>query len=306
MHVPVLLKETIEWLNPRSNENFVDCTLGEAGHAAEILKRTGPRGRLLGIDQDARQIAHSQAKLKEFGERAILAHDNFVNLQKIVEKKKFGNIKGVLVDLGISSWHIEESQKGFSFLKEEQLDMRLDENQKLTAREIVNAWPEERLAQALKDLGQERWSQRIARQIVRTRKVRAIETTAQLAQIVSRACPPNYERGRIHPATRTFLTLRVLVNDELLRLESLLPQALQVLQKEGRLVVISFNSAEDRLVKNFCRDQAKSGQLKILTPHPVVAEPSEREANPRSRSAKLRVAAKTHDHFNPSPVRAVR
>ena len=291
MHQPVLLSETIEYLNPEPNENFVDCTLGEGGHSKAILEKTGPRGKILGIDQDQRQIEKCQTEL---GKRLVPVHDNFARLEKIVKREKFAEVSGVLADLGLSTWHLQESQKGFSFLKDEPLDMRLS-GQGLSARDIVNDWPEDRIFQILKDYGEERFSQKIARRIVEARKSRSIKTTRELSELIRSACPRNYERGRLHPATRTFLALRIMVNQELENLKSFLPQALKVLQKNGRLVVISFNSQEDRLVKNFLREEEQSGRLRQLTAKPVTPSSKELERNPASRSAKLRVGLKLID-----------
>lgn len=291
MHRPVLLSETLEHLDPKPNENFVDCTLGEGGHSKAILERTGPKGKVLGIDQDQRQIEKCQ---RELGERLIPVRENFAHLEKIIEREKFAKVSGILADLGLSTWHLQESQRGFSFRKDEPLDMRLS-GQGLSARDIINDWPEDKIFQILQDYGEEKFSRRIAQRIVQARRAKFIETTKELSELISSACPRHYERGRIHPATRTFLALRIVVNQELENLKSFLPQALKVLQKNGRLVVISFNSQEDRLVKNFLREEEQSGRLRQLTAKPVTPSSEELEQNPASRSAKLRAGLKLPD-----------
>ncbi|MBI4359340.1 MAG: 16S rRNA (cytosine(1402)-N(4))-methyltransferase RsmH [Candidatus Nealsonbacteria bacterium] len=289
MHLPVLTKEVISYLDPQRNENFIDATFGEGGHAQSLLVKTRPRGKLLGIDQDPRQIEKGRQKPTD---RLRLVNDNFVNLKKIVEKEKFADIDGIIFDLGLSSWHLEESAKGFSFLREEPLLMRLDgDPNQLTARDVVNHWPEKELERIFREYGEERWASGIAKLICARRIRKPIESTLQLARLVETACPRK-SLDRIHPATRTFLALRICVNRELENLERALPQALEVLKKRGRLLVISFHSLEDRRVKDFFREQVKLGRLKILTPKPVTPGPVEIKSNPRSRSAKLRAGMK--------------
>jgi 16S rRNA (cytosine1402-N4)-methyltransferase len=292
MHIPVLLKEVIEYLAPRPNENFIDCTFGGGRHSLAILEKTGPRGKVLGIDQNLQQIKQAQENFKSYGKRVILANDNFVNLKKIVAREKFQPVSGIIMDLGLSSWHFDESGQGFSFAKDEPLDMRLDQNSNLTAREIINSWPQEQIERILKEYGQERFSRNIAKNICLARTKRPIERTLQLVQIIENSVPGNYERGRINPATRTFLALRIATNRELENLSLALPLAQEVLKKDGRLVVISFNSQEDKIVKDFFREQQKSGNLKILTKKPVVPTTEEVINNHRARSAKLRAAIK--------------
>lgn len=289
MHIPVLQKEVIEFLDPKANENFIDCTLGLAGHTLAILEKTAPQGKVLGIEWDRELYNQLKEKCLRWNleERLILVNDSYLNLKEIVERENFRNIQGILFDLGLSSWHLEESQRGFSFLRDEPLDMRYSLKSSLTAEKILNDWPETKIEEILREYGQERFARRIAREIVAARKIKPIETTFQLVEIIKKAVPRNYERGRIHPATRTFQALRIKVNDELNNLEKALPQALEVLEKGGRLVVISFHSLEDRIVKNFFRQN-----LKILTKKPVRPSLEEIKLNPRCRPAKLRVAEK--------------
>jgi len=287
MHAPVLLKEVISCLDPRPDENFVDATLGEAGHSLAILEKNRPEGKVLGIERDPEILK----KLESRQERLITVCENFVNLKKIVKDQKFTNISGALLDLGISSWHLQEANRGFSFLKNELLMMNLDDKG-LTAKEIVNSWAKEDLERIFSQYGQERFAKRISERICLARRAKPIETTWQLAEIIKRSVPRNYERGRINPATRIFLALRIAVNEELENLEKTLPQALEVIEKNGKILVISFNSLEDGLVKRFFKEKEKQGVIKILTKKPIVASQEELKINPRSRSAKLRVAQK--------------
>jgi 16S rRNA (cytosine1402-N4)-methyltransferase len=293
-HLPVLLKEIVQCLDPQPNENFIDCTFGQGGHTLAILEKNGPKGKVLGIEADPKILTNTKYKIQDtkYKNRLVLVNDNFANLEKIVTKEKFINISGVLMDLGISSWHLEESKRGFSFMKDEPLLMRLDAKTQETAKEIVNYWPEQLLVKMLQDYGQERFARRIAKAICLSRKAKPIESTFQMVKIIKSAVPKNYERGRLHPATRTFLALRLTVNKELENLEKILPQALKVLERNGKLAVISFNSLEDRLVKTFFKEEARQGNIKVISKKPITPGWPEITANPRARSAKLRVAVK--------------
>jgi len=294
MHIPVLQKEVLQYLSPKPNENFIDCTIGGAGHALAILELVQPRGKLLGIDWDEEIISSLKLKTKKLKlkNRLILINDSFTNLKKIVEREKFGSVSGILFDLGMSSWHLEESEKGFSFSREEPLDMRYNLGNPLTAQKIVNYWSWSEIEKTLKIYGEERYAKRIARKIIETRKIKPIKTTFQLVGVIKKAIPPKYRHGRIHFSTRTFQALRIAVNDELNNLETALPQALETLKPGGKIVVISFHSLEDRIVKNFFRKQSKEGSLKILTKKPIGPTREEIKINPRSRSAKLRAATR--------------
>jgi 16S rRNA (cytosine1402-N4)-methyltransferase len=287
MHIPVLQKEVVKYLDPKPNENFIDCTVGEAGHTLAILEQNKPKGRVLGIDRDNNQIL----KLKKI-ERLVLVNDNFSNLKEIVKKEKFNSISGILFDLGMASSHLEESGRGFSFLKREPLDMRYDLENPLTAEKILNYWSENDIERILKEFGEEKFSSQIAREIIRQRKVKPINSTVQLVEILKTVIPYKYQHERIHFATRTFQALRIAVNDELGHFKKALPQAVEVLNKEGRLAVISFHSLEDRIVKNFFKEKSLTGELKILTKKPIGPGEQEIKINPRSRSGKLRVATK--------------
>jgi len=287
IHQPVLLKETIDFLEVKENRNYVDCTFGEGGHALEILKRNGPRGKVLGIERDP--IILKETKKRK---RLILVNDSFANLKKIVERENFKNVFGVLFDLGFSSWHLERSGRGFSFLRDEPLIMRYDGKESLTAKEILNSWPEKEIEKIFRGYGQERFAKRIAKEISVYRKLKPIKKTSQLVEIVKRATPVWYQKRKIHFATKVFQALRIAVNEELSNLEKALPQALEILEKGGRLVVISYHSLEDKIVKKFFKENFKKGHLKILTKKPLRPQKEEIKVNPRSRSAKLRAAIK--------------
>jgi len=258
-----------------------------------ILERNKPDGRVLGIDFDPQILEELRQKVKgtKFERRLILVCDNFANLEAVAEKHGFVGVSGVLFDLGLSSWHLEASGRGFSLWRNESLDMRYNpQSNPLTAETILNTWSLEDIERILRVYGEERFARRIAREIVNSRP---LKTTIELVMAVERATPPWYHRRRIHFATKTFQALRIAVNRELENLEKALPQALNLLHSGGKLVVIAFHSLEDRIVKSFLKAKAKEGAVKILTKKPL--RPSEREVreNPRARSARLRVAVKT-------------
>jgi 16S rRNA (cytosine1402-N4)-methyltransferase len=288
-HEPVLLEEVISYLNPSSNENFIDCTVGFGGHSLKILEKIKPNGKILGIDADLKDIEHFKSIIKDhhLKDNLTLVNGNFKNLKEIVEDNNFFPINGILFDLGLSSWQIEQSGKGFSFLRDEPLDMRFGKGE-ITAAEIINQWPEEKLAEIFQEYGQERFSRKIARKIVQERKQGRIQNTQQLADLIKRSV----RRSKIHPATRVFQSLRIAVNDELASLEKAIPQAIEILEPQGRLVIISFHSLEDRIVKNLFRQKAKDNLIKILTKKPISPNLEEIEMNRRSRSSKLRAIQK--------------
>jgi 16S rRNA (cytosine1402-N4)-methyltransferase len=292
-HVPVLTKEVIEALDPKQNENFIDCTVGQGGHAKLILEKTSPSGKVLGIDLDPSQIKNSRQALMGFAERLILVNDSYINLEKIVEENNFKDVSGILLDLGMSSWQLEGTEKGFSFQANQALDMRYDENRnELTAKEIVNTWSEEKIENILTEYGEEKFARKIARKIIEQRKIHKIESTFDLVEIIKEATPANYWNSKIHYATRTFQALRIAVNQELENVEKILPIALSILKTGGRLVVISFHSLEDRIVKNYFKTAVTNKIIELKTKKPITAEATEIGENPRSRSAKLRVAIK--------------
>ncbi len=299
-HVPVLIEETINALKVQPGGRFVDCTLGAGGHAAAILSRSQPGGQLLGIDADPVAIEYARRRLETFGDSVLLVNDNFSNLESICYVHDFLPVHGILFDLGLASFQIDTGTRGFSFQQDAPLDMRVNPNQQVTAADIVNTYTEAELADLLWTYGEEPASRRIAHFIVAERPVR---TTIELARIVERAVGGRH--GRIHPATRTFQALRIVVNDELENLESALSQAVKVLGFEGRLAVISYHSLEDRIVKQFMRREASgcicppgtpscvcghTPTLKLVTKKVIVPTRAEIRVNPRARSARLRVA----------------
>ena len=292
-HQPVLLEEVLQALQPRPGGAYIDCTVGDGGHAAAILERSAPDGRLLGLEADQAAVAMAAGRLAPFGDRVVLIQRNFRHLDETTRQLQFPPAAGVLLDLGMSSRQLGASGRGFSFQHDEPLDMRFDPSVGLSAAELLNQLSEEAIADLLFQYGDERRSRRIARAIVQRRVTRRLARTADLVDAVQAAVGPR--RGRIHPATRTFQALRIAVNDELGALEAVLPKAVACLRAGGRLAVISFHSLEDRIVKRFIRSRAVASSeqdllLLDLSRRPVVASGSERAANPRARSAKLRFA----------------
>lgn len=298
-HVPVLLKESIELLDPEPGEFFIDGTVGCGGHAIEILKRVEPKGKLLGIDWDEKLLKSAELKIRETFEknsrdlfekdsRIILVHGNYAELPEILEEYNLSKADGLILDLGFSSEQLEKSGRGFSFQKDEPLDMRYDQREGMTAMDIVNKFSEKDLAEIFWKYGEEKFSRRIAEKILEERKKKLIKTAVELVEIIKKAVPRNYDKGRIHPATRVFQALRICVNQELENLETLLKNIGKIVKNKGRVVIISFHSLEDRLVKNYFRELKKQGKAVILTKKPVTAGREEILDNPRSRSAKLR------------------
>jgi len=300
VHVPVLLDEVVAGLQPQRGGYFVDCTVGLGGHAAAILEEISTSGRLLGIDADPEAIKLSQDKLGDYGEAVALVNDNFINLEAICKRYHFHPVDGILFDLGVSSLQLDTAERGFSFQLDAPLNMRFDPGQELTASDIVNSFSEQELAKLIEKYGEERHSRRIARYIVQNRP---IATTVELARLVVQAS--GGKRARIHPATRTFMALRIAVNSELQNLELALRQTVNLLRPGGRLTVISYHSLEDRIAKQFMRDAASSclcppgtpmcrcghePTLKLISRKVIKPTSLETESNPRSRSAKLRVA----------------
>ena len=293
IHTAVLKKEVLEYLDPKSNENFIDCTVGEGGHAEDMLERNGPEGKVLGIDLDPQQISASQWLHVQYKERVVLVVDSYTNITEIINRKNFGKVDGILLDLGMSSAQLARAQKGFSFQVDQGLDMRYNDDMNyLTAEKIVNEWPQEKIEEILENYGEEKFAKKIAKNIIEQRKLGRIKSTFQLIETIKDATPSAYWRGKIHYATRTFQALRIAVNDELENIKKVLPQAVSILAPGGRLVAISFHSLEDRIVKNFLADEAKRGTIKVITKKPITSGRDELGKNPRARSAKLRAAVK--------------
>ena len=294
-HVPVLLKDAIEFLNVRAGGTYADCTLGLAGHSAEIATRLGAAGHLIGFDRDPEALELAKARLdrvrEELGSKApqiTLIGEAF---SSIAEHVKPASLDGLLADFGVSSLQLNEAHRGFSFMADGPLDMRMDTRSGPTAEQVVNEADENELADLIYEYGDERRSRRIARAIVRGRPV---TTTGQLSRIVASAAPA-MKQDKIHPATRTFQALRIYVNRELDEINALLEAAPKLLKPSGRLVVISFHSLEDRIAKDSLRDGAHQGIWEVLTKKPVTASDEETDRNPRSRSAKLRAAQRTEN-----------
>lgn len=286
-HVPVLLRETIEWLNLRPDATCIDCTLGAGGYAQAIAERL-TAGRLIAIDRDPGAVTAARQRLAAFGGRISFFHASFAGLQALWEKVGAMPVDGIVADLGVSREQLETPERGFSFLTDGPLDMRMDPEQELTAERIVNHYGEKPLADLIYRYGEERRSRRITRAIVRARPLTG---TRQLAEVIEQAAPRT--RERIHPATRTFQALRIAVNDELGQLEMLLETAPLLLAPGGRLVIVSFHSLEDRAVKQAFRRWAAQKVLAILTKHVIRPGEAEVRANPASRSARLRAAERT-------------
>ena len=300
-HVPVLLKEVVTALRPRPDGTYIDATIGLSGHARALLAAAGPDARLLGLDADPQALAGARRTLEPCGDAVLLVEANFRYLSEVAEQLEFAQVDGILLDMGVSTLQLQGLGRGFSFLRDEELDMRFSPTQRLTAADMVNTCPERALADLLFRYGEEPHARRIARRIVASRPVR---TTGQLADIVATAAG---RRGKTHPATRTFQALRIAVNDELGALRDVLPQALSLLVPGGRLAVISFHSLEDRIVKEFYATESRDcicppttplcvcghvSRLRVITRRPLRPSPEEISRNPRSRSAKLRVAEK--------------
>jgi 16S rRNA (cytosine1402-N4)-methyltransferase len=288
MHVPVLLRESLEFLRVRPDGIYVDATLGGGGHAEEILKVLQD-GKLLGIDRDPFAIAAARRRLQPYEERLMVFEGNFADLDQAMDTTGLPPADGILADLGLSSMQLEDAERGFSFNLPGPLDMRMDPHTRVTAEHIVNRTSERDLADLIFKLGEERHSRRIARALI---KARPIRTTTELAQVVTRAIPSRAGLYQIHPATRTFMALRLAVNQELENLETFLAKVPGALAPGGRAVFITFHSLEDRLVKHAFRAWKQAGQAEILTRKVIRPEPEEVRSNPRSRSAKLRAAEK--------------
>ena len=305
-HIPVLLNACIEGLNIRPDGIYVDCTLGRGGHSLEIVKRL-TAGRLIGIDRDAAAIEQAGARLAPYAAKTTLVRGNFSDLDEILASLQIGGVHGVLLDLGVSSPQLDDAGRGFSYMHDAPLDMRMDDRQTLTAREIVNNWPETELKRIFFEYGEERWAQRIAAAVVSARSKKTVETTFELTEIIRSAMPASALREKQHPAKRCFQAIRIAVNDELTAVSAVMDKAIDALLPGGRLAVISFHSLEDRIVKNALKARTNGctcppdlpvcvcgfkPTLKIVTRKPIEAGREELQLNPRSRSAKLRIAEK--------------
>ncbi|MBI5414520.1 16S rRNA (cytosine(1402)-N(4))-methyltransferase RsmH [Candidatus Peregrinibacteria bacterium] len=309
MHIPVLLQEVIEYLRPEENQTFVDATLGLGGHAKEILVRTAPHGKLIGFEQDPRNLSIAKNVLKDFKDRVDFVPKNFIHFAEVLRELKIPRINGVLFDLGISSLHLDEAERGFSLRLNGPLDMRMDpEHTKETAALILNTFSEEALAHIFWKYGEVKRSGFYGRKITEQRSVRPFSTTGELADFISAHASPHDPKGEKHTVALIFQALRIAVNHELEYLEKVLPETLPFLEPSGRIAVISFHSLEDRIVKTFFNSQSEKEKnqkypskvnekmskapLKLITRKCILPSRQESEKNPRARSARLRVAEK--------------
>jgi 16S rRNA (cytosine1402-N4)-methyltransferase len=306
-HISVFATEAVEALKPMPGKVYVDCTLGGAGHSGRILEASSPTGRLIAIDQDLTAIANAKKVLAPYEGRFTIVHSNFRRLREIVKAQGLSGVDGVLFDLGVSSPQLDEGERGFSYQHDAALDMRMDKTQSFTAFDLVNSWSQEEIAKILFEYAEEKWSKRIAEFIVRERSKRPIETTGQLVDIIKAAIPAAARREGPHPAKRTFQAIRIAVNDELNVFAETIQQAIEVLNPGGRVAVITFHSLEDRIAKQAFQEAARGcicppelpicrcdnePKVKVVTRKPIVPSEEELAANPRARSAKLRIAEK--------------
>lgn len=305
-HQPVLLKECIEGLQIKKGGIYVDGTLGGAGHSLEIAKKLENTGLLIGIDRDEEAILAAKQRLSQFNNIKYI-QENHDNIKQILENLKLSKVNGILLDLGISSYQIDNAERGFSYMQDAILDMRMDKKQKLSAKTVVNTYKEEKLAKIIYEYGEERFSRQIARKIVQVREEKTIETTKELVQIIESAVPAVVRKKEGHPAKRTFQAIRIEVNNEIQPLYQLVTDAIECLEPEGRLCIITFHSLEDRAVKNAYQDALGKctcpkdlpycicGQKpigKIINKKPILPTEQEQKENARSRSAKLRILEK--------------
>lgn len=305
-HVSVLLNETIDSLNIKEDGIYVDCTLGGAGHSSEILKRLSDKGRLIGIDQDEDALSAAKEKLKNY-KNVTYVHDNFYNIENILESLGIDKVDGIIADLGVSSYQLDEKDRGFSYMNDAPLDMRMDRRIELSAYNVVNEYSFEELYKVIREYGEENFAKRIAQFIVEHRSEKPIETTGELTEIIKRAIPAKFRREGPHPSKRTFQAIRIEVNGELRILNKAIEDGVSKLKSGGRMSIITFHSLEDRIVKNKFRELespcdcprdfpicvcGKESMVKVISRKPIEPSKEEIEGNPRSRSAKLRVAEK--------------
>ena len=306
-HVSVLLGECIDGLAIKDSGTYVDGTLGGAGHAEEVIKRLGKEGHFIGIDRDEEAIENGTRRLEAYKEKITLVRDNFNNFKNIIAELGVSGVDGILLDLGVSSHQLDEAERGFSYMQDAPLDMRMDQRQDFTAADLIATYPRQELARVIREYGEENWADRIAAFIVEEREKEPILTTGQLVDVIKRAVPKGARRDGPHPAKRTFQALRIEVNDELGILERAIRDMVEGLNPGGRICIITFHSLEDRIVKETFRKLenpctcpksfpvcvcGKKPSVKVITGKPIVPSEEETEGNPRARSAKLRIAEK--------------
>ncbi|ACB84879.1 16S rRNA (cytosine(1402)-N(4))-methyltransferase RsmH [Natranaerobius thermophilus] len=302
-HEPVMIEKTIELLKPESAQVIVDGTMGGAGHSLRIINSLPPEGILVGIDQDPDAYEAGKSLLEAYGNKAKVFNDNFVNIKHICERIGIHYVDGILLDLGVSSYQLDNKDRGFTYQENAPLDMRMDKSQKITASEVVNTYSEQKLAEIIREYGEEKWAQRIAQFIVQARQDQEINTTQELVKVIKAAIPKGARKSGPHPAKRTFQALRIHVNGELDSLRTAIQEGIRLLRGKGRFVVITFHSLEDRIVKQEFKKLAQTcvcptklpicqckgeATVKLLTKKPLLPSQGEIEINPRARSAKLR------------------
>jgi 16S rRNA (cytosine1402-N4)-methyltransferase len=305
-HVSVLLKECIDGLNIKKNGIYVDGTIGGAGHSSEIIKKLSGHGCLIGIDQDTNALEASKLRLKGYS-NTMFVHSNFINIKDILKDLNISGVDGILLDLGVSSHQLDVPERGFSYMHDAPLDMRMNMNSAFSAWDLINSYSKEDITRVIKDYGEERWASRISEFIVLERSKGSIETTYQLVEIIKAAIPAAARREGPHPAKRTFQAIRIEVNKEIEILEEAVSDCIEVLNPGGRVCIITFHSLEDRIVKNVYKTKEnpcncppsfpicvcnKKPQIKIISRKPIIPTEEEIDYNPRSRSAKLRIAEK--------------
>lgn len=305
-HISVMLQECIDGLNIKPDGIYIDCTLGGAGHSYAILQKLSQKGRLIGIDQDLDALGAAKEKLKEFN-NVTFVHNNFYNLEEILKELNIPKVDGILMDLGVSSYQLDEAERGFSYMQDAPLDMRMNRTSAFSAYNVVNEYSEEELYDVIKSFGEEKFAKKIATIIVDRRKKKSIETTLQLVDIIFAAIPAKFRKEGGHPAKRTFQAIRIEVNKELHILDKAISNGVEALNPGGRIAIITFHSLEDRIVKNKFRDLqdpcncpkslpmcvcGKTPIIKLVNRKPIEASQEELELNSRSKSAKLRVAEK--------------
>lgn len=304
-HEPIMVEEVIEGLKIKENGIYVDGTLGGGGHSLEIVKKLN-NGKLISIDQDLDAIKKAKERLKEYKDRNIIVHENYLNIEKILSDLNIDKVDGILLDLGVSSYQLDKDERGFSYHKDAPLDMRMNRKENFTAWNVVNEYSRDKLEKIIWNYGEEKWAKRIAEFIIRERNKKPIDTTLELVEVIKKAIPKGARRGK-HPARKTFQSIRIEVNQELEIIEKMLPIMVNLLRTGGRLCVIDFHSLEDRIVKKIFRELNKEctcppsfpicvcdkeKELDIVTRKPIIPSKKEQEKNPRSRSAKLRIVEK--------------
>lgn len=307
-HSPVMPSEVVEYINISSGGIYVDCTLGGGGHSSLILEKSSPDGRVLALDRDELAIKNAETVLSKFKDRVTVSRANFSSIKQVMKENSIDKADGILADIGVSSHHLDMAQRGFSFIKEGPLDMRMDQSSDKTAYDIVNSYSTEQLFLIFKKYGEEKFASRIANRIDIRRNTSPIKTTTELAEIIKDAIPDKYSRkSKIHPATKCFMAIRIEVNNELYHLEKFLEEAPGLLKNRGRLCILTFHSLEDRIVKNRFKELEKEcicppdfpvcvcgrkKEFKIITRKPLVPGDEEINTNPRARSTKMRVIEK--------------